>query len=241
MKTMLKTTKDVEQEIGKVKLALTKTLQTEKLPDFKIEVKMAADVSGSFADEYANKLVDPFFDAAVSIAQVVDPDKLVQIVAFSSEAFDTGDYGVDDAKDVKTEFLRRVPASMLWRGTNYGRALEAFNVDAPKSTGLFSGLFGAKKTVVNSPTILLFLTDGEDGGNEATFLRNLSLMVASNYFIVLIGANNDSRQDFATLVKADEQIEGVSFHKLSDLKSLSTDKLYQQIFNQEFTKWFTKN
>jgi hypothetical protein len=242
---------NVAKEVDKVRLSVKKALPA--CDGVSMQVKLLADVSGSFQDEFQSGLVNPFFEAALCIAAAIDPDKVVQIIAFSDSAKDTGDYGVDHADTIVKEFLGRVPRGVLWSGTDYGTALTTLiesNVQEAKPasiSGLFSGLFGKKEQAApaatqtsDKPWLALFLSDGEDYGNRSEFMNNLKELSAQGVFTVLIGANSDKSVTFSRLKEAADAIDGITFHRISDLAGCSTDTLYSRIFDEEFKGWYTK-
>jgi hypothetical protein len=231
---------DVNKEVAKVKLSIKKAVPVTD--NIAMQVKLLADVSGSFQDEFASGLVNPFFEAALSIAAAVDPDKKVQVVAFSSEAHDTGDYGVESADTIVNDFLKRTPRNILWYGTDYGRAVKTLNESAnpKKSSGFFSSLFGKNTKQDDKPWLALFLSDGEDGGNSNEFIRGLQQLSERGVFTVLIGANSSPQVHFSLLREAADKIDGVTFHRVSDLKGCSTDSLYEKIFDDEFKNWYAR-
>ncbi|WP_137940319.1 VWA domain-containing protein [Chitinivorax sp. B] len=238
-----------EQE--KVRLVLHK----QDVPaTFKINMKLFADVSGSFKDEFTKKLpkggyvVDPFFTAALAIAGEIDPDRNIQIIGFSDRAKDTGDYSLNHAENIREEFLRRAD-SILWGSTDYGTALETLlkSDSMVKKTGsLLKNLFSfGKKKPEAAPAkkeafLVLFVSDGEDMGSEDHFISQLKELSAIGTFVVLIGANSDRSVKFKLMQKAAEDVEGCTFHRLTALASLSTDQLYEHIFDAEFKRWFEK-
>ena len=242
---------DTKKEVEKVKLSVKKATGADGIS---MQVKLLADVSGSFKDEFDSGLVNPFFEAAACIASAIDPDKVVQIIAFGDSARDTGDYAIENIGSIVPDFLGRVPRNVLWSGTNYAGALEALIESnsatslpaAPKKTGgLFSGLFGKKEepaiavdTPSDKPWLALFLSDGEDYGNYNKFSQKLSELATSGVFTVLIGANSDQSVKFSALVSAADSINGVTFHRISDLSGCSTDELYSRIFDAEFAGWY---
>jgi hypothetical protein len=250
----------VEKEVEKVRLSVKKAVPQSGAAGISMQVKLLADVSGSFQDEFQSGLVNPFFEAALCIAAAIDPDKVVQIVAFSDSAKDTGDYGIDHADTIVKEFLNRTPRGVLWSGTDYGCALNALiesNGSAnpvakavEKTGGFFSNLFGGSKpapavtstpaTTSDKPWLNLFLSDGEDYGNRDEFMKKLKQLAGEGVFTVLIGANSDRSVTFSRLREAADAIDGVTFHRISDLNGCSTDDLYNRIFDEEFKNWYAK-
>lgn len=236
-----------EQE--KVRLILNKQ---DVPPSFKINMKLFADVSGSFEDEFTKKnakgtyVVDPFFTAALAIAGEIDPDRNIQIIGFSDRAKDTGDYSIDHAENIREEFLRRAD-SILWGSTDYGNALQALlksDSMAKKTGALLKSLFsfGKKKPEAavadkKEAFLVLFISDGEDMGDEEFFISQLKELSSIGTFVVLIGANSDRSVKFQLMKRAAEEVEGCTFHRLTDLSNLSTDQLYERIFDAEFKRW----
>lgn len=248
---------NVEKEVKMVRLSVTKAVPSAG-PNFSMQVKLLADVSGSFKDEYQSGLVDPFFQASLCIAAAIDPDKVVQIVAFGDSAADTGDYGIDNPDGIVKEFLKRTPRSVLWSGTDYHAGLRVLSKDAPvakkpaeEKTGFWGGLFGKKSAEPVAQTVqvandddgkswlVAFLSDGEDFGDRNAFMNELRKLTSNGVFVVLFGANSDKNVTFARLVEAADAIEGVTFHRVSDLAGISTQALYDKVFDAEFSRWYT--
>lgn len=234
------------KEQDKVRLILQKQ---NVPPGFKINMKLFADVSGSFKDEFTKKLpgggyiVDPFFTAALAIAGVIDPDRNIQIIGFSDRALDTGDYSVDTETEIRSDFLNRAKP-ILWGSTDYAKALEALlKSKAMEQTlgGMLKGLFGfGKKTPAEKKEafLVLFVSDGEDMGSAPNFISQLKELAKIGTFVVLIGANSDKKVKFNLMQKAANEVEGCTFHRLTELANLSTDQLYDRIFDTEFKRWF---
>jgi len=224
---------------------------------FSMEVKLFADVSGSFQDEYRAGLVDPFFNAAKAIANAIDPDKKVQVVGFSDKAADTGDYEITNENIVQDFLNRSRNAGILWSGTDYAKGLAILREDAKAvsvaksvASGFGSalkGLFGSKPspaaqtgaTSGKKPWLVMFVSDGEDFGSESKFNEILKEFASHGIFTVLIGANSDENVTFSRLVKAAKDIDGVTFHRISDITGIQTTDLYAKIFNAEFVNWYS--
>jgi hypothetical protein len=236
---------NVDKEVERVRLSVQKAAPSAG-PAFSMQVKLLADVSGSFRDEYQSGLVDPFFQASLCIAAAIDPDKVVQVIAFGDSAADTGDYGIDNPDGIVQEFLGRVPRSVLWSGTDYHAGLQILSESEPEQpAGFWGSLFGGKKAPTQSgaradgkPWLVALLSDGEDYGNRDAFMKELRKLTTSGVFVVLFGANSDKSVTFKRLVDAADAIEGVTFHRVSDLSGISTQALYDKVFDDEFTRWY---
>ncbi|AXE28598.1 hypothetical protein DK842_00845 [Chromobacterium phragmitis] len=235
------------KEREKVRLVLQKQ---DIAPTFKINVKLFADVSGSFRDEFTQPLpqggyvVDPFFTAALAIAGEIDPDRNIQIIGFSDRALDTGDYSLDHADNLRAEFLNRA-RPILWGSTDYGRALQAL-LQSEGMAGMLGNalksLFGfgkkAEPAAKKEAYLVLFISDGEDLGSHEHFISQLKQLAEMGTFTVLIGANSDHGVKFERMRQAAEQVEGCTFHRLTDLAKLGTSQLYERVFDTEFKRWY---
>lgn len=246
-------------------LSLKKSLNNGK--DFKMQVVLMQDVSGSMSDEFrgsTNSLMESVLQRVLAFASQVDPDGQVEIVAFSSRAHYIGNMDIGMFDNATDSFLQAAKP-VLWGGTDYGCAFECYKKNAgstksivtktvlqeqaPKGMfGAIKGLFGAKETVevqvqeevvvagvkdANHPTLIVFITDGEDFGNKDRFLNALKEQVnEGNTFVLLLGAGNEPT-DFRLLEHADRQLEGVSFVSAKGVKDLNNDEFYSKLMTKE--------
>lgn len=243
---------NLSKEQNKV-LDLTKASNNGR--EFKMQVKLCVDTSGSFKDEFEDGSVGGLLQRAIAFASVIDPDGLVETVAFSDRAKHLGELSTAEFSDPTKVFLERARET-LWRGTDYAAALriltEAQSSPAKaEKTGFFSGLFGKKKeaaatgTASAYPNLVVFVTDGENMGSDSEFNNQLAKLIQNeDTFVVLLGIAN-APVNFTLLEKADAKFNGVSFVNCNGMESLSQDQFYTNIVTKELTqfldKWEAKN
>lgn len=246
-------------------LSLKKTLNNGN--DFKMQVVLMQDVSGSMGDEFQggkNSLMESVMQRVLAFASQVDPDGKVEMVAFSSRAHYIGDMDLS-AFDNATDTFLNAAKPVLWGGTDYACAFECYNKNAGSTTttvtktvlqeqapkGLFGaikGMFGAKETVAvqvqeevivagkkddKHPTLIVFITDGEDYGDRNRFMKHLEKQANSgDTFVLLLGAGNEPT-DFRLLEEADRKYNGVSFVSAKGVKALNNDEFYTKLMTPE--------
>lgn len=224
----------------KVKLSLKKVTRKEVRP---IQVKLLADVSYSMKNHYKKDgYMLPILQRSIALASIVDPDKVVQIIAFSSDAVNLGDFGVDKFDDIWNVFSKE--NSDFWYGTDYSRGIKEVSDDLGsngnnESFGFLSKIFGSKKSSSNEQDVnlVIFITDGEDGGSESRFKSEVNkLLSGGNTYLMLIGSEGNIRY-YETLKRMADQHDNIGFKYFESAKNLTDDMFYDTILSGEFGRW----
>ncbi len=126
-------------------------------------------------------------------------------------------------------------------GTNYSpvvnEIVKDFGNPASQSVGGLFG-FGGTKTItpVDTPTYVIFITDGENG--DASAARNALINASHNgIFFQFVGIGN---QSFNFLRELDDLkgrlVDNANFFKVPSLSNTNDDDLYKLLLN-EFPSW----
>ncbi len=234
----------LEKEQAKVKLSLEKVTKKEVPP---VQVKLIVDVSGSMSGHYDKNsgYMYPILQRAIALASIIDPDKVVQIIAFDTKAHELGDFGVDDFDGIWKEF----DTNKFWGGTYYAAAFnKVLETRTPsvtqKAKGFFGKLFGKTETVQGTPStsepeMLIFLTDGADGGSDNEFITAYNQVLDANTYLMCIGAGG-SEYCYGRLKKLADERDNVGYVYFKDTRNLSDDKFYETILSGEFGEWLEK-
>lgn len=243
-------------------LSLKKALNDGR--DFKMQVVMMLDVSGSMHDEFSggkNSLMESVLQRSLAFASEVDPDGKVEMVAFSDTAYHMGEMDIS-AFDRATDTFLKGARPVLWGGTDYAAAFDTYKranaqakviVEEKKPGGFFGavkGLFGVTEkveTVVqaagkveNYPTLIIFITDGENFGSKQRFISLLQEQVNDhNTFITLLGAGNEP-VDFRLLQEAANKFPEVDFVSASGIQGLNNDDFYKKLMTTELDTFLKK-
>ena len=217
-------------------LSLKKALNDGR--DFKMQVVMMLDVSGSMHDEFSggkNSLMESVLQRSLAFASEVDPDGKVEMVAFSDTAYHMGEMDIS-AFDRATDTFLKGARPVLWGGTDYAAAFDTYKranaqakvvVEEKKPSGFFGavkGLFGVTEkveTVVqaagkdeNYPTQIIFITDGENFGSKQRFI--------------------------SLLQEAANKFPEVDFVSASGIKGLNNDDFYKKLMTTELDTFLKK-
>lgn len=238
----------LNKEQEKVKLSLEKAVKSTD--DISVQVVLVPDVSGSMYSDYGEDgFMKPILQKSIAMASIIDPDEVVQIIPFSNDAFEMGDFSVDSFDDIWTKFSNR--KSGWWGGTNYEAPFALIaesrkpKVEVQKSGGFF-GMFKKEETVVvepaatPEPTLIIFLTDGADGGSESGFKTRMNEILSDGHTYVMFIGVNGSKNDYSRLEKIADDKDCVGFVHITDVDTLTSDKFYDFILSGEFGEWFAK-
>lgn len=229
--------------------------------DIKMQVKLLQDVSGSMSDEFRNGLMETVLQRVIAFASVIDPDHKVETIAYSSRSHHMGELDITAFDNATQVFLEKAKP-VLWGGTNYASVFEALNnadgkellVEAKaESTGLFGKIKSmftsnptpalvapATATAEEYPNMVIFITDGEDGGSRSAFMNQLATTIADgNTFVLLLGAGNEPT-DFSLLQDADKKFEGVDFVSANGIRDLDNDTFYEKLMTPELMRFITR-
>ena len=248
-----------EQEV--VKLRITKA----NLDGLQFQVELFPDVSGSAQSFYGRgRVMETVLQRSLAFASKVDPDGQVQITPFSDKAAPLGDFAVEGFDDIFDEFINRTRnyerengTGVLWHGTDYatpfalsnkGRqeVVQRIKTVADSVMSGFKNLFGmgSKPTQTQTsteklyPRLIMFITDGENYGNDNKFMRELEIAVSDdNTFVMILGIGGGP---FTLLEEADDKFAAVDFVRVPDFRSLDDEKFYDMMLSKEFVAWAQK-
>lgn len=237
-----------EQEV--VKLRITKA----NLDGYQFQVELFPDVSGSAQSFYGRgRVMETVMQRALAFASKVDPDGQVQITPFSDRAVLLGDFAVEGFDDIMDEFMRRASnRGVLWQGTDYATPFRLSNdqrqVVITKVKSAAAGLVSAFKNIFGGskepqpvagdklyPRLIMFITDGENYGNDSKFMSELKEAVSDdNTFVMILGIGNGP---FSLLEEADSKFPAVDFVRVPDFHTLDDEKFYDMMLSKEFVSW----
>jgi len=234
----------LDKEQTKVKLSLEKVTKKAVPP---VQVKLLTDVSGSMQSNYDKNrgYMYPILQRSIAMASIIDPDKVVQIIAFDTKAYELGDFGVDSFDSIWKEF----DSKRFWGGTDYSAAFnKVLETRTPsvtkKAKGFFGKLLGKTETVQGTPStsepeLIIFFTDGADGGSDREFIEAVSKVLDENTYLMCIGAEGGEYY-YSKLNKLADERDNVGFVYFKDAKNLSDDTFYDTILSGELGKWLEK-
>lgn len=235
----------LDKEQKKVKLSLEKVTKKAVPP---VQVKLLADVSGSMQSNYNKSYgyMYPILQRSIAMASIIDPDKVVQIIAFDTKAYELGDFGVDAFESIWKEFDTR---GRFWGGTDYAAAFnKVLETRTPsvtqKAKGFFGKLLGKTETVsgtpvTSEPELIIFFTDGADGGSDREFIEAVNKVLDKNTYLMCIGAGGGESY-YSKLKRLADDRDNVGFVYFSDATNLSDDKFYDTILSGELGVWLEK-
>lgn len=232
----------LDKEQKKVKLSLEKVTKKAVPP---VQVKLLTDVSGSMRSDYDKNsgYMYPILQRSIALASIIDPDKVVQIIAFDTDAYELGDFGVNEFESIWKEFS----TSKYWGGTNYAAAFnKVLETRIPtsvtqKAKGFFGRLLGKTETVQGTPVttepeLIIFFTDGADGGSDTKFLNAVNQVLDKNTYLMCIGAGG-SQYYYSRLKQLADDRDNVGFVYFKDARNLSDDTFYDTILSGELGEW----
>ena len=220
---------DLAKKLDLVKNVLAK----RQVPEGIIaQVKMCLDVSGSMQGMFNNGTVQTLVDRLIPIGMRFDDNQSLEAYAFSSSATRTSDIKPEDAGDYVSTFTREArDAGVLWGGTAYSQAMALIKKEMEPSKG-FLGLF--KKAAPNLPSYLMFITDGETGGDKIRTEHIIKELAELKIYIQMIGVGYDS---FSFLNLMADKYGHVGFVTFPNLERVTDEEMYEQLLGEEFCNW----
>lgn len=223
----------LNKEQDKVRLSLEKA--TKSTEGVTVQVVLMPDVSGSMSHQYGESgFMNVILQKTIAMSSIIDPDKVVQIIPFSNKAEELGDFGVDKFDNIWKVFQKDV--DYWWGGTNYAAPFKVMMEDRQPKKKLF-GLFGGKSEHVPEPTMVVFLTDGQNGGSQREFQQQMEAVLADGHTYVMAIGVGGSKRDYAHLEQLADDKDNVGFVHITDTKDLTDDKFYDMILSGEFGQW----
>lgn len=195
----------------------------------KAQIAVALDISGSMSALYSNGTVQELTDRLLGIGLNMDLDKSIDVYAFGEKSHEVGTATESNHQGFVSNMTRKY---RLEGGTNYGGVMKKI-ID---NSGKKKGGFFSKKELADVPTLVFFITDGD---NSDKALAEKLIKDASNQAIFwqFVGVG---RAGFNFLQKLDDLkgrfLDNADFFKVSDLSKVSDEDLYNNLLN-EFPQW----
>ena len=221
--------------------------------NIKAEVIFDMDVSRSFEHEHDEGTTSTLFSRLVPYGMVLDPDGKVDLFTFSNgpeHAHHVGTVTPDDCDNyISRNIIDKVPG---WNGgTSYSYVLERnlqhfgwLPLDQP-SPGFFSRFFGLNKEparVARKRSIVIFITDGENEGDDEA--RTMKVLEASQkrgdqVYFLFMGACEDTVEFkfLNTIAKRFRNTGVVIVRDLDSFVNLSDDELNERLLVPELLEW----
>ena len=225
---------DLNKQTEKVKFVLEK----RNLNNILCEVVFVLDCSGSAEWLYKNGTMQKVTEYIFPIAFKVDRDKQLGFYLFDSSVKETGEMVTEaNYADYIQKYVLNNRKLSLWGGTNYAPVVEKIveSVKPAVSKGLFG--FGKKAPQDSVPTLVIFLTDGENG-DERKADEMFNKAQSENIYWQLVGIGTGC--SFRFIEKMGDKYPNVGFCTFPNIEKTSDDDLYSALLNDEFAQWAQK-
>lgn len=203
----------------------------------KAQVVVAEDISGSMLYDFSKGKVQELIARILGIGMNMDDNKEIDVYAFNTNGYEVGNANENNIDGYVNEvFLKKVS---IGGGTNYSPVMKKI-VDkfGTQKSGL-SKLFGKKKTASKIPTLVFFITDG-DNFDKAETIKLITETSNQPIFWQFIGIGNEQ---FNFLQKLDDLpnrfLDNADFFKVVDPTSATDEWFYDNILN-EFPTWLSE-
>lgn len=210
----------------------------------KAKVVVVLDYSGSMRGLYDKGVVQHTINRLVPLGLTFDDNGSIDAYLFQNDYRKMQDINPSNYEDFVKSVIYKSGYSM--GGTEYAPVLKA--IIEGDTVCQKSGFFGFGKKIVKSdsivddgdPTIILFITDGENSDKNATdeIIRKSS---EKNVFIQFIGIGHE---DFKYLKKLDDlkgrKRDNTGFSKMEALDKADDNELYTKVLEQ-FSEWLKGN
>lgn len=220
---------NLEKRAANVGIILTK----KEINNIPCQVKLAIDRSGSMDNLYRNNIVQDIVERVLAVGMNFDIDKSIDVWAFTTDSFKIASATYDNIENyVRSEITSKISSG----GTAYSPVIrDIINSSVPKSN-FISKLFN-RSTPVVSPTLGIFITDGEALDTEQTE-KLIADSLDKNIYWCLLGIGTDS--DFGFLEYLGDKYPNVGFFSIKDVASASDETLYSGLLTDEFAAWVKK-
>jgi hypothetical protein len=209
-------------------------------------IGLALDVSGSMRDEFEAGLVQNTVDRMLAYASHFDDNGEMEVWTFDHRASEAPAVSLKDHANYVEKSILNNPAIAKWGVTEYGEVCQMmvdyyFKGKRKKSFGeTLMGMFGRKKAEpldTTSPTMILFITDGENEDTEKA-LRIFEESQKYNIYWQLVGVSNDSQFKFIKMVA--DRFSHAGFVHLPNLK-INDEQMYDALITDEVVTWLKSN
>ena len=210
-------------------------------------VGLALDVSGSMMDEYEDGLVQKTVDRLLAYAANFDDNGEMEVWTFDHRASEAPTVSLADHDDYVHKSIMKNSKVAKWGTTCYGAVANMmigyyFRGIRKKSVGAaLMGMFAKKKPEApldtTSPTMLLFVTDGENEDPKEA-MKVFQDSQQYNVYWQLVGVSNQS--EFKFIREVADKFSHAGFVHLPDLR-VNDDHLYDALITTEVVEWLKKN
>lgn len=235
--------------------------KSKGLDNPKVNVILCLDYSGSMDEMYTSGFVQEVVERIVPLAMAFTPSKEMPLYIFHNSCIRV----LPDVTESNVKgYVRNNIMKNSYGGTEYSTAVRMILNNVIKENGTASGdtllgkagkgiaaFFGAgpKKvdipvTTGEVPTLVLFITDGDDeDGDKQKCTAAIIEAAKHSLFFQFIGLQHRRSQDFRFLKKLDELpgrfIDNANFFPLSDesFRNLADEQLYALMMT-EFPSWY---
>lgn len=196
------------------------------------QVVLALDFSGSMLHLYRDNTVQTVVETILPFGLAFDDNGEVD-----TYIFETGFKKIAQPvtlKNLEDYVEREIVKKHKMGGTNYAPVLEAIYQDFTKSKGFFNF---SSSSQMDYPVYIIFITDGNnaDRNNTKEIVRK---MAEKAFFIQFIGIGSET---FEFLDRLDNltgrKIDNANFFKVSDIRKMTDDQLYNGLMN-EYPSWY---
>lgn len=224
------------------------------LTDKDINVSLILDYSASMSQHYTpGGRVEDILKRLLSISNTIDDDGLMELVLFTSNAYQYGQLSVDqydEARAIVQDICARYSMGNTQFSPAISKILEILTVNSEtpvpvkKEPSFFSKLFGAKEEVVlqNVPVIpgkqlLILISDGENSSydNRELLSQIDRIEQLPNVYLQFVAIGFDSKymQDIA------DRSDSVGYSSIASF-NYSDDQLIESILSKELMDKFSK-
>lgn len=202
-------------------------LEKKQIFGEKAQIVVALDISYSMQGQYSSGVVQELTERLLGIGLNMDLDKSIDVYGFGQKSHSFG--SVDESNYQGYIANKRIN---LEGNTNYAGVM----ADIIKASSAKKGGFFKKKEVADVPTLVFFITDGDnsdkvqarklikDSSNEAIFWQFVGIGHASFNFLKEL---DDMSGRF---------LDNADFFEVNDLRNISDEDLYNKLLN-EYPQW----
>ena len=203
------------------------------IEDQKAQVVLALDFSGSMSHLYSDGTVQETVERILPLGLVFDDNKEVDFYLFENGCKKMPNNIT--LSNLDGYINKKVIGKYMMGGTSYAPVLKTIFEDFSTTKGGFLGI-GGKKTKMQYPVYIIFITDGENDDKTATEMV-IKEMSEYGFFIQFVGIG---REYFNFLRKLDDltgrALDNANFFSISNLAATPDDQLYSDLM-KEFPSW----
>lgn len=208
-------------------------LEKRGLRNVRARVGLAVDASGSMRGLYDDGTVQRTVERLLALSLRLDDDGSMDLWAFSEDVLPLPAVTEAGFEGYIGREIVDQPVGPLWGGTTYAPPVRAaLRAWFPAST-LLSRLFGGAPAMPVKPSLLVFVTDGENtDGSEAE--RAMAEAASRPVYFAFVGVGAAA---FAFCRTVADRYPNVGFSAVPDLAGLDEDALYERVVTEELATW----